>query len=176
MCPLKKWSIFTIFGISVFAALLMIGLVANQVMAATPEPKVTICHKDPGDPDTTIIVGGKKLAAKHISQHGDHLGACNVCGDGFIDDNETCDDNNTANGDGCSSTCQIQAYCGDGSVDAGEQCDDANATNGDGCENDCTFTPAPVCGDGNVDAGEECDDGGTVSGDGCSSTCFVEAD
>ncbi|MCA9529032.1 MAG: DUF4215 domain-containing protein [Myxococcales bacterium] len=29
-----------------------------------------------------------------------------VCGDGIIDSGEACDDGNTANGDGCSSTCQ----------------------------------------------------------------------
>ena len=70
----------------------MIGMVANQVMAAPPVAKITICHKDAGDPDTTISVGGKKEAAKHLSQHpGDHVGACNACGDGFIDDNEACD-------------------------------------------------------------------------------------
>jgi cysteine-rich repeat protein len=31
-----------------------------------------------------------------------------VCGDGFVDLPETCDDSNTVNGDGCSSTCQIE--------------------------------------------------------------------
>jgi cysteine-rich repeat protein len=30
------------------------------------------------------------------------------CGDGVVDSGETCDDGNTANGDGCSSTCQIE--------------------------------------------------------------------
>lgn len=29
------------------------------------------------------------------------------CGDGLITGSEKCDDNNTADGDGCSSTCQI---------------------------------------------------------------------
>ncbi len=30
---------------------------------------------------------------------------CNVCGDGVIDDAEECDDGNTVDGDGCSSSC-----------------------------------------------------------------------
>lgn len=30
---------------------------------------------------------------------------CNVCGDGVTDDAEECDDGNTTNGDGCSSSC-----------------------------------------------------------------------
>jgi cysteine-rich repeat protein len=39
---------------------------------------------------------------------------CGVCGDGHLDDGEQCDDGNTANGDGCSSTCVKEAVC-DGS-------------------------------------------------------------
>lgn len=37
-------------------------------------------------------------------------GGCTTrCGDGFVLGDETCDDGNTANDDGCSSTCQIEA-------------------------------------------------------------------
>ncbi len=38
------------------------------------------------------------------------------CGDGIVDTREACDDGNTAGGDGCSATCQIEnpAVCGDG--------------------------------------------------------------
>jgi len=150
----------------------MIGMVANQVMAATPAPKITICHKDAGDPDTTIIVGGKKEAAKHISQHGDHLGACNVCGDGFTDDNETdagyCDDGNTTGGDGCSATCQ-EEVCGNGTLDVGEECDDNNTDNGDGCSDTCQTEP--ICGDGVLNGSEQCD-GTDLSGETCSSQGF----
>ena len=100
--------------------------------------------------------------------------AAPVCGDGTVDAGEQCDDGNTANNDGCSSTCQNEV-CGDNIQQTNEQCDDGNQTNGDGCENDCTLTPAaPACGDGTVDAGEQCDDGNTVNNDGCSSTCQNE--
>src|SRR5437773_2467584 len=32
-----------------------------------------------------------------------------TCGNGTVDSGETCDDGNTANGDGCSATCQMEA-------------------------------------------------------------------
>lgn len=31
-----------------------------------------------------------------------------ICGDGRVFDTERCDDNNTDNGDGCSSQCEIE--------------------------------------------------------------------
>jgi cysteine-rich repeat protein len=34
--------------------------------------------------------------------------AINLCGNGLLDFGETCDDSNTQNGDGCSSTCQLE--------------------------------------------------------------------
>lgn len=59
------------------------------------------------------------------------------CGDGIIDTNETCDDGNTVDCDGCSGTCVVEAGlgCGDGVPfpACGEFCDDANDTDGDGC-------------------------------------------
>ncbi|MGB5213658.1 MAG: DUF4215 domain-containing protein, partial [Anderseniella sp.] len=52
-----------------------------------------------------------------------------------------CEDGNTADGDGCSSSCmtEISPTCGDGIIDIGEQCDDGNTLDGDGCALDCTF-------------------------------------
>lgn len=100
-----------------------------------------------------------------------------TCGNGVTEGTETCDDNNTNNGDGCSATCQIEvpsAVCGNGTVETGETCDDSNTANGDGCSSTCQ-TEVPACGDGNIDAGETCDDSNTANGDGCSSTCQNEA-
>jgi cysteine-rich repeat protein len=96
------------------------------------------------------------------------------CGDSFIDipAGEQCDDGNVIDGDGCSSTCQLESVCGDGKLDAGEACDDGNTTDGDGCSSACTIEP--VCGDGKLDEGEQCDDGNTTNGDGCSSQCTIE--
>jgi len=91
------------------------------------------------------------------------------CGDGNVDDahGEECDDNNLANGDGCSSSCLIE--CGNGNLDHGEECDDANTVNGDGCSSSCLIE----CGNGRLDYGEECDDGNTVNGDDCSNICTL---
>ncbi len=96
------------------------------------------------------------------------------CGNGIVDSSEQCDDGNLVNGDGCSSTCQLEVApsCGDGNLDPGEQCDDSNSDNTDACLNNCQNAS---CGDGYVWAGvEQCDDGNLVNGDGCSSTCQLE--
>ncbi|AGC43165.1 hypothetical protein MYSTI_01833 [Myxococcus stipitatus DSM 14675] len=62
-----------------------------------------------------------------------------VCGDGYLDSGEVCDDGNRAAGDGCRADCRGVEVCGDGLVDsaAGEQCDDGGRTPGDGCDADC---------------------------------------
>lgn len=61
-------------------------------------------------------------------------GACQpICGDGFIDAPEQCDDGNRTNGDCCSSTCQYET----GACDDGNRC-----TTGDTCVNGvCTAAP-----------------------------------
>ncbi len=193
---------------------------------ACPDPglpcvKIWVCgngHVDPGEAcDDGNTVGGDGCSADcsmvepgytcpDVSGNG---GPCvkspaNVCGDGVVAGNEQCDDGNTVSGDGCSSTCALEAgytcphagqpckkieFCGDGIVELniGEQCDDGNTVSGDGCSSLCQLEPnwvcpvpdAPcvdtvVCGDGKVGGAEQCDDGNTVSGDGCSSTCQNE--
>jgi cysteine-rich repeat protein len=94
-----------------------------------------------------------------------------VCGDGAVTGDETCDDGNTAGGDGCSSTCQHE-YCGDGEPGPHEQCDDGNTVDGDGCNATCE---REYCGDAVTnDVVETCDDGNTIGDDGCGPTCLVE--
>ena len=133
-----------------------------------------------------------------------------VCGDGVRCQNATlgqyegCDDGNTKNDDGCSSTCYVEFgwscpnpghpcqssrseyQCGNGLLSQNERCDDGNTASGDGCSGDCqTIEPGwscrvpgrpctPLCGDGVLIGGEACDDGNTLSGDGCSRICQVE--
>ena len=75
---------------------------------------------------------------------------------------EQCDDGNTNDGDGCSSTCLVEP---------GSSC----VASGDG-PSTCTKS---VCGNGMVEAGESCDKGdqnGVFLGDGkgCSKTCTTE--
>jgi len=74
-----------------------------------------------------------------------------VCGDGYVDAGEQCDDGNTLDGDCCSSTCQIDP--------AGSACSDGNAcTTGDTCSGTtCVGGPAPNCNDGNVCTADSCD-------------------
>ena len=43
-------------------------------------------------------------------------GCQNVCGNGFVDPGEQCDDGNTVSGDGCSATCQSELIPGGSSV------------------------------------------------------------
>lgn len=68
------------------------------------------------------------------------------CGDGELDPRETCDDGNTADGDGCDGHCLKEGgRCGDGVRNASEQCDDGSQTGGDGCAS-CRMELS-VCGD-----------------------------
>lgn len=86
-----------------------------------------------------------------------------LCGNGIVDDGETCDDGNSGSGDGCSEECQVEPGW------------------------DCTSTGcAPVCGDGAVVGDEECDGadlrglacldfGGNSGALSCTETCNVDA-
>ena len=121
-----------------------------------------------------------------------------ACGDGAVAGTEECDDENRADGDGCSVECAIEPgftcagtpsvcseTCGNGLADDGEDCDDENLTEGDGCTDNCTVEPgftctgtpsvcSETCGNGNVDTGEGCDDEDLAPGDGCSDACAIE--
>lgn len=70
-----------------------------------------------------------------------------------------CDDGNTADGDGCSATCQVEL--------------------GWTCEESRSDPNVPYvcygCKDGIKSGHEECDDGNLNNGDGCSSQCLVES-
>ena len=61
------------------------------------------------------------------------------CGDGVVNTGEECDDGNSQDEDGCSSSC-VEEFCGDGVVQGGlgEECDDGNTEGGDGCSSTCT--------------------------------------
>lgn len=91
------------------------------------------------------------------------------CGDGVIQEDETCDPPNT---DTCSPDCKLMV-CGDGFNDFNEECDDGNNNNNDGCLNNCKLAQ---CGDSYVRVDvESCDDGNTNDDDGCSSLCISES-
>ncbi|MBI1934601.1 DUF4215 domain-containing protein, partial [Candidatus Peregrinibacteria bacterium] len=112
---------------------------------------------------------------------------------------EGCDDNNSTNGDGCSSVCMVESgwtcdsaspsicqKCGNGTKEGTEGCDDGNTTASDGCSATCAVETgytcnsaspnvcSATCGDGLKKGSEGCDDSNATSGDGCSATCAVE--
>ena len=59
-----------------------------------------------------------------------------VCGGGFVDADEECDDGNRVSGDGCTADCLIEA-CGNGRLDLDEACDDGDLRSHDGCGSTC---------------------------------------
>jgi len=113
-----------------------------------------------------------------------------VCGDSIKDLNEQCDDGNLINGDGCSSTCEIEeSVCGNNIIEDDESCD-ASQLNGESCltlgfdagvllcSNSCNFDVFLCskfeCGNNIIETGEQCDDGNNINDDGCSSQCIIE--
>ena len=115
------------------------------------------------------------------------------CGNLEVSGLETCDDGNTASGDGCSDTCQKEkGYNCNGPgkcVDIDECAENTdNCPVGTECENtDGSFTCdcepgftwdgmacVDGCGDGDLQAPEACDDGNTDEKDGCSANCTKE--
>ncbi|MFH2006646.1 MAG: DUF4215 domain-containing protein [bacterium] len=95
-----------------------------------------------------------------------------ACGNGLLNPGEQCDDGNTRDHDGCSSSCQVEGFCGNAVVEPGEECDDGNYRAGDGCDPSCNTEQG--CGDGRLQVGEECDDDNLFDGDGCSALCQDE--
>ncbi len=118
-------------------------------------------------------------------------GACqdDICGDGYVNATEECDDGNATNGDGCDS-CAFSCMSDDAMRDCSNldpciatTCDDATHT----CVNPisagevCGLSAVCVdgacslvaCGNGTVELGEECDDGNNTNGDGCQSDCTL---
>ncbi len=93
-----------------------------------------------------------------------------ICGDGFIDPGESCDDSGES--PTCDDDCSAVS-CGDGNHNAmaGEACDGGGESAS--CNDDCTLAS---CGDGktNAAAGEDCDDSGesaTCDDDCTDATC-----
>lgn len=77
-----------------------------------------------------------------------------ICGDGFVNSPEICDDGSN-DGIGCATGCT-----GNGS---GYVCSGGSSTTASTC--------SVKCGDGIVISPEQCDDNGIANYDGCSSTC-----
>ncbi len=94
-------------------------------------------------------------------------------------EDETCDDGNYLDGDGCDRFCKEEIYvhvCWDGILDqTTENCDDGNTTNNDGCSSACMVEVLPMCWDGLVNqSSEECDDGNKNNSDACTNACLIK--
>ena len=85
-----------------------------------------------------------------------------LCGQGKTEGSEACDDGNTADGDGCSSLC---------AVEAGWTCNSECLTF---CQGTKPSVCSAICGDGRNVTSEQCDDGNLANGDGCTNKCRVE--
>ena len=98
------------------------------------------------------------------------------CGNGVVEENETCDDGNAISGDGCSDSCQVEP--GYECLREGEACRKKEETP-DKPDKPDKPNPNPggvACGNGVLEPSndETCDDGNLISGDGCSDSCQVE--
>ena len=100
------------------------GLVSAVDVKFTPKPHPVIVNKPvqpvPKPEITPPDGGGSEIPGLGKGSGGSSLGTCTencgeanaaapVCGDGSVDASEQCDDGNTLDGDGCSSTCRIEA-------------------------------------------------------------------
>ncbi|CAI2376582.1 unnamed protein product [Moneuplotes crassus] len=95
-----------------------------------------------------------------------------ICGDGLKAGTEKCDDGNTKNDDGCSSTCQVESswVCTGGSTTTKDEC--TFCTTG-WYQNNAAIPTTCVtqCGDGIQVGTEKCDDKNTNDSDGCKGDC-----
>src|SRR5262249_30000188 len=132
------------------------GLTGPGAVSCTPLPDCVIA---------SATQTGHDLAVATYAARPDQQGR--LCGDGTVDQWETCDDGSANSPTGaCTDKCE-KARCGDGEVEAGvEQCDPGSqkgssspVTDDPTCNSDCKLT---TCGDGVIQMnpanrpGEQC--------------------
>ena len=78
------------------------------------------CPPDLAEPDGTSCDDGAECTTPDVCVAGQCQGNANICGDGTVQGacGEQCDDGNTTDGDGCSSTCQLESTPGCGPAPA----------------------------------------------------------
>jgi fibro-slime domain-containing protein len=180
-----------------FAIMVVTGLVmscSNGVISYSPQVDAALDAPDTFVPPVIVI---------NLDAFGGMEGPASiVCGNGYFEGTEECDDGNPDPGDGCTPECKLESEwacptpgekcvftvkCGDGLISGKEVCDDHNTSDLDGCSADCMKVEAnwsclaaghrcqPTCGDGVRMPEEGCDDGNTNANDGCSPGCKVES-
>ena len=92
---------------------------------------------------------------------GDRCQPRDICGNGFVEEGEHCDDGNDDDSDACTSACERTL---------GQPCDTFDQCASDTCNSEICVTP-DVCGNGIQDAGEWCDDGNDNDNDACDNAC-----
>jgi fibro-slime domain-containing protein len=137
------------------------------VSGAAPDGSLPVAPQDAGGKGGTSFI---LLDANYKNQDVNLVSAVDsdnsadvvlsFCGNGIIDNGETCDDGNAKSGDGCDGTCTIEKghiclipgqpcantlFCGDGLAGPDESCDDGNTTSGDGCSSKCTVESGYTC-------------------------------
>lgn len=107
--------------------------------------------------DGNIVAVGKTTTAIALARY---FGG--VCGNGAVEGDESCDDGDLLDGDGCDTNCTPTA-CGNGIVTSGEQCDDGNTVNGDCCSSSCAFesSTTPCAADDNACTADRCNGAGS---------------
>jgi len=129
----------------------------GQVLADGLTGKNTLSYRDAAHPP---IVNGT-VAPTAVTVLDETLNSCAICGNMQIEQGETCDDGNTADGDGCSADCQNEGCVADTPGYPGVSlCDDGSGCTIDLCDTDlsaCTHTTS-------------CDDGIACTDDSCGVT------
>jgi len=108
-----------------------------------------------------------------------------TCGDGVVDDGESCDTDIATGTGACPTDCDDSDPCTDDRLISADTCNalcdhpEVAPANGDSCcpsgassltDDDC----AVECGNSVIEEGETCDDGNTTAGDGCDASCQDE--
>lgn len=115
----------------------------NEVLSDPADPDSPVVPEEPDDPFISIndCEDVVEYFSKLFNIELDPELICNEsCGNGYLEGDETCDDGNNQNGDGCSASCEdttIGAVCGNGIEEIDEECDDGGNESGDGCSAYC---------------------------------------
>jgi cysteine-rich repeat protein len=154
-------------------------LLAGSTLKAGAGGTNTLVYRSPAKPP--LLQGTVVPAATLLVD--ETLEGCPVCGNAEVDQTETCDDGNTASGDGCSADCQNENCIAQTPGYPGVPlCDDDDSCTEDICNTNqaggtCTHLSqqCAICGNGQLETGEACDDGNATfaNGEYCAAGCVL---